>query len=139
MAATKTTLTFLDSGVILWAVRGNIENARRADEILNDSMRAFASSPFVKLETMTKAMYFNIKEQREAYEAIFSAVQIWAEPNTALVEKAFEIARDDGLAAMDALHVAAAVMVGAREFITTEKREKSIHRTKALPIISIHS
>lgn len=38
---------------------------------------------------------------------------------------------------MDALHVAAAVLVGATEFITNEKPEKSIHRTKSIQVISI--
>ena len=40
---------------------------------------------------------------------------------------------------MDALHVAAAVLVGAEEFITNEKLEKSIHRTESIPVISIWS
>jgi hypothetical protein len=40
---------------------------------------------------------------------------------------------------MDALHVAAAVLVGATEFITNEKPEKSIHRTKSIQVVSIYS
>lgn len=44
-----------------------------------------------------------------------------------------------GLGAMDALHIAAALSVGATEFITNEKPEKSIHRTQSIKVISIHS
>ncbi len=39
---------------------------------------------------------------------------------------------------MDALHIAAAVLVGAEEFVTNEKKEKSIHRTKSIKITSIY-
>ena len=38
-----------------------------------------------------------------------------------------------------ALHIAAALAVGATEFITNEKPEKSIHRTQSIKVISIHS
>jgi hypothetical protein len=40
---------------------------------------------------------------------------------------------------MDALHVAAAVLAGATELITTEKPDKSIHRTRSIQVISIYS
>jgi hypothetical protein len=39
---------------------------------------------------------------------------------------------------MDALHIAAALSVGAMEFITNEKPGKSINRTQSIKIISIH-
>ncbi|BAI88239.1 hypothetical protein, fragment [Limnospira platensis NIES-39] len=39
---------------------------------------------------------------------------------------------------MNALHIAAAVSVGATEFITNEKPLKSIHRTQSIKVISIH-
>jgi len=42
------------------------------------------------------------------------------------------------LGAMDALHVAAAVMAGAKEFMTTEKPSRSIYRTPSVQVISIY-
>ena len=39
---------------------------------------------------------------------------------------------------MDALHIAAAISVNADEFITTEKLNKPIHRTKSIKLISIY-
>ncbi|GJD24112.1 hypothetical protein RIVM261_090680 [Rivularia sp. IAM M-261] len=38
---------------------------------------------------------------------------------------------------MDALHISAAISVGAVEFLTYEKPEKSIFRTKSIQVISI--
>jgi hypothetical protein len=38
---------------------------------------------------------------------------------------------------MDALHVAAALLLGADEFVTTEKRGKSIYRVDSLRVLHI--
>jgi predicted nucleic acid-binding protein len=40
--------------------------------------------------------------------------------------------------AMDALHVAAAASVGASELITTEKPSRSIHRARAIKVVTIY-
>lgn len=39
---------------------------------------------------------------------------------------------------MDALHVVAAASVGAEELATTEKVARSIHRSRAVKIVTIH-
>jgi hypothetical protein len=43
-----------------------------------------------------------------------------------------------GLEALDALHVAAAVQVGAAEIVTCEKPSRSIHRARSVKVMSIH-
>ncbi|NCR40057.1 MAG: type II toxin-antitoxin system VapC family toxin [Microcystis aeruginosa W13-11] len=48
-----------------------------------------------------------------------------------------EIAGTYGLAAMDALHVAAALQIQADELITTEKQPKPMHRVREIQIVSI--
>ena len=48
-----------------------------------------------------------------------------------------EIAGTYGLAAMDALHVAAALQIQADELITTEKPTKPMHRVREIQIVSI--
>ena len=48
-----------------------------------------------------------------------------------------EIAGTYGLAAMDALHVAAALEIQADELITTEKQTKPMHRVREIQIVSI--
>ncbi len=40
--------------------------------------------------------------------------------------------------AMDALHIAAALSVGAEEFITSETSEKPIHKVTAITVRTIH-
>ncbi|MBN3962511.1 hypothetical protein [Nostoc sp. NMS8] len=53
------------------------------------------------------------------------------------MQNASEIACTYGLAAMDALHVAAALQIKADQMITTEKPTKPMHRVTKIQIISI--
>jgi predicted nucleic acid-binding protein len=72
-------------------------------------------------------------------QTYFNAVAYWANELASLVEAAYQQMTRSGLGAMDALHVAAAVAVGAVEFITSEKSNKSIFRTTSIQIRSIHT
>lgn len=58
--------------------------------------------------------------------------QFGVEPTEGLLQSAAKQAETYGLAAMDALHVAAALTANASELITTEKPSKPIHRVKGL-------
>jgi predicted nucleic acid-binding protein len=53
------------------------------------------------------------------------------------VQDANSIACKYGLAAMDALHIAAALSVDAKEFVTTEKPNKPMFRVSNIQVISI--
>jgi len=65
----------------------------------------------------------------------YSRVSVWAATHEELVESAFEIAMTDGLNAMDALHIAAALQIGADEFVTAENPRKSrLARTTRIPV-----
>jgi len=61
----------------------------------------------------------------------------WPNNNDAVIKQAEEEAGKVGLSGMDALHVAAAVLMGADELATIEKPTKSIHRTQSIKVISI--
>jgi len=54
-----------------------------------------------------------------------------------LLAAGYQEAAEFGLGAMDALHIAAAVVIGANEFITSEKPSKSIYRTQSIPVIPL--
>jgi len=72
------------------------------------------------------------------YETFFTAVERWAEPDSALAGKAYSLAARFGLSAIDALHVAAALSVGADELLTTEKPQKPIHRVTEIRVTTLH-
>lgn len=130
-------ITFIDSGVLVTAARGVGEDSEKALEILADSSREFASSQFIKMEVIPKAIYNRKTAEAEFYESFFSAVTYWANDIEKVIQDAYNIACQYGLAAMDALHVAAALSVGAEEFVTTEKKTKPMFRVSSIKVISI--
>ena len=130
-------LTFIDSGVLLSAANGEGKIAEKALEILEDSNREFASSEFVKLELIPKAIYNKQTEEAQFYEEFFSAVTYWTTDLEKVVQDAYDIGCQYGLAAMDALHIAAALSLKASEFITTEKPTKPMFRVSSIKLISI--
>lgn len=129
--------TYIDSGVLITAFRGIESIGIQANTILNDENREFLSSQFVKLEVLPKAIYNQQQDETDFYQTFFDAVSYWATDLEQITEDAHQLACIYGLAAMDALHVAAAIWLKADELITTEKPTKPMHRVKAIQIISI--
>ena len=132
-----TRLVFVDAGVLIAAARGRDEAALRAMEVLDDPDAQFASSVFLKLEVLPKALYQQKHGEVAFYEAFFDEVSIWADPDEQLLREAYSEAVTAGLSAMDALHVTAASTVDADEFVTTEKATRPIHRTRLLQVRTI--
>lgn len=129
--------TFIDAGVLVAAARGVGDISEKALAILQDSEREFASSIFIKLEVLPKAVYNRQTDEAEFYETFFNAVTYWANDVERIIEEAYKIAGNYGLASMDSLHVAAALLVGAEELITTEKPTKPMYRVTGIQVISI--
>jgi len=130
--------TYIDSGVLIAAHRGEIDIAVRAMEILDDPNRVFVSSAFLNLETLPKAIYHKQQDEIEFCETFFAAVIEWASPLDAIIQQAYQEACRLGLAAVDALHVAAAIALHADELVTTEKREKPMHRVTSIKVTTLH-
>jgi predicted nucleic acid-binding protein len=105
--------TYLDTGVLIAAFRAESQMGQRAIQILDDQNRIFASSIFARLEVLPKAIYHQQTYEVRFYEAFFDSVQYWANDLEKLVQDGYQIASQYGLSAVDALHVAAALLVGA--------------------------
>jgi len=131
------TRTYVDSGVLIWAARGVGDLARRAMQILDDPERSFASSVFVKLETIPKSEHFRRRREVALYQSYFDGCSRWARMSEALATAALEEACHHGLAAMDALHVVAAWAAEVDEIVTSEKATKPIHRTDRVRVVSL--
>lgn len=71
--------TYIDSGVLISAFQGIQTVSIKANQILNDENREFASSRFVQLEVLPKATFHQQKDELEFYETFFSAVLHWAQ------------------------------------------------------------
>jgi predicted nucleic acid-binding protein len=127
-------LTYVDASVLIAATRATGTVAERALEILDDPNRTFASSEYVRLEVLPKAVFFNRSAETRFYEEFFAGVAAWARPTEELLAQAFNEACAHGLAGMDALHVAAAASLGADELVTVEGVNKPIHRTSLVRV-----
>jgi len=129
--------TYIDSGVLITAARGNAALSTPAIEILSDASREFVSSEWVRLEVLPKARYFMRQSEVKFYELFFERVSIWAQFPPGLLTAALEEATKSGLSAVDAIHVVLAPTSGCEELITSEKPTSAIHRTSRLRIVSI--
>ena len=132
------TRTFLDSGVLIAAARGNDTVAQRALDIIKDRERVFVSSPFVRLEILPKALFHRQDGEVIFYRSYFDLVRIWVDADRDLLEEAADVASRFGLAALDALHVTSAMIAGADELVTTERPTRPIHRVSGLSVKTIY-
>jgi predicted nucleic acid-binding protein len=130
-------VTYMAAGAFIAAARGEGPEAAAALAILDDPERVFASSLFVRLEVLPKPTYHRRTAKAEFYEAFFSSVARWAGPLEQLVDDAYLMACRLGLAAVDALHVAAAALTGAEELVTSESPSKPIHRATSVKVVGL--
>jgi hypothetical protein len=132
-------LTFIDSNVLIAAAMSRGKHALQAQAILNDSTREFASSPFVRLETMPKAIFHKQSDEVAFYEEYFPAVSKWIDDYTGLVAEAEKAGGQFGLNLGDALHIAAALLAQADEFVTAERPSSPFKNVMGIKVISIYT
>ena len=130
-------LSFIDSGVLIAAARGNSPRAQLALDILADSDRVFGSSIFIKLEVLPKSVCYKQALESEFYEAFFQGVTHWMSDLETLTQSAYQLACTYGLSGLDALNVAAAILLEADEFITTEKSTKPMYRVPDIQFVTV--
>jgi len=123
---------------LIAAYVGDAKQTIPARAILDDPSRAFVASSFLSLEVLPKASFHQRVREAEFYRSFFGLATVWVEPTESLLRPAALQAETYGLAAMDALHVAAALAGNASELITTEKLSKPIHRVQGLVVRSLH-
>lgn len=131
------TKTYIDSGVLIAVVRGDQLIARRALTVLEDPARMFVASVFLRLELLPKAVYHRNRSDVAFHEGFFARVSAWSGLDDRGVELAEREAARHGLSALDALHVAAAILLEAEEFVTTEGSNKPLHRVTGMKVVSI--
>jgi predicted nucleic acid-binding protein len=131
-------MTYLDSGVLLAAWR-SAELRPAALRVMEDSDRRFVSSQLAKLELLPKPVFEKRPVEKAFYLTHFEAASAVQPLDEELANDAQKLAERYGLAAVDALHLAAALHLGAEEFYTSERPGKPMFRVKELKVISLHS
>lgn len=105
--------------------------------VLDDPNRVFITSDFVRLEVLPKAEYYNNTDEVKFYNTFFESAEQIIRASRTLVSEAHSEASNAGLAAMDALHVAAAKKANATELITAEKSSRTIFRATSVAVKTI--
>jgi len=131
------TTTYVDAGILIAGYRAQGVLGHAALSVLSDPNRAFVSSAFVRLEVLPKAVHFRNHTEASFYDAFFARVVAWADLNSTLIDLAEREGTRHGLNALDALHVAAAVVLGAEELVTTEGPRKPIHRATGVRVVGL--
>lgn len=131
--------TFLDSGVLLTAWKGRQLDRLTAISVMEDSTREFFTSSTVKLELLPKPIFFKQTGEVEFYNIHWERTKKEEPLSKELAHEAFNLGKRYGLAAADALNVAAAIRAGAQEFITSETPGKPLFRVKEIKVTSLHS
>jgi len=130
--------TFLDSGVLLHAWRGEILSGA-AMQIIDDDTREFFTSQMVRLELLPKARFERRAREVAFYESHFADCAGSQPFSQELGLEAEKLAARHGLAGPDALQLAAAIRQDVEEFYTSEKPGKPMFRVSEIKIVSLHS
>jgi hypothetical protein len=101
--------------------------------IIESSNRVFLTTPFLALEVVPKAAFHQEELELSFYERYLASATAYSGLNQVEKVARAEAARC-GLAARDALHVDAAFLLKADEFITTEKPGKPMYRTTLVKV-----
>jgi predicted nucleic acid-binding protein len=129
--------TYIDSGVLIAASHGTGDVGRRALAAIADDHREYVSSDYVRIEVIPQALYHKRAAEVRFYEAFFEGVSVYVSFNAMHWTRAYEEACECGLAPIDALHVATAVLAQCEECVTTERSTSRLHRARNIRIVSI--
>jgi hypothetical protein len=128
------TRTFCDAGVLIAAARSVGPDRLRALQLLEELDRVFLTSLFIHLEVVPKTIFYKKRLEQSFYDRYFNNA-VWFRQLDKIEAAAQTEAAKAGLSAMDALHVAAAHLSRADEFVTTEKPDKAIHRSSLVKVV----
>jgi hypothetical protein len=91
------------------------------------------SSPFVRHEVCPKSLFNKRHLEYRFYREYFQRAVMFNDVRL-ILERAGRESAKTGVSAMDSLHLAAAYLLRADEFITTETPQKSIYRTSLVNV-----
>jgi len=133
-------LTVIDSCVLRAAFEGvEGEDNNKALAVLDDTNREFIAVDFVALETIPKPTFTKREEQALLFQAFFDEAPLHAEVSSKITTLAIQLASEYDITPIDALIVSSAIIGGADELITMEKRTKPMFKVEAVKITSLQS
>lgn len=128
--------TFIDADVLIAAWRSSQASRHALIARLEGAGATFVASPFLALELLPKPRAYRRYDEVEFFEFYLSAAEM-IPVSPRMVTLAMIEASRVGLAAMDALHLAAAHVGACERFVTLERREKPMYRTTLVTVVHV--
>lgn len=129
--------TYIDANVLIGAFRGAQPVADRCIAVLDDPGRRLVVSDYLRLEVLPKPTFHKFQEEIRFMQLIFGAAEN-VTSSRRLIDEAFRLASTYNVNTLDALHVAAALVGGADEFVTLEKPTKPLFKIQELNVVSLY-
>lgn len=132
-------ILYLDSGVLIEAAHVGGKLHEKAAKILLSKADEFIASEWLRLEVLGQPLHHRREPEEAFYEGYFQTAHHWP-PELALkhwTDLALVEMKQYGLKPFDALHVVSAAICKADRLITTERRMKSMHRTRSVRVVSL--
>ncbi|MBZ5725482.1 MAG: hypothetical protein LAP87_10830 [Acidobacteriia bacterium] len=119
---------------------GKLLNRRKLEREIAErrGLRVFLCSPFVHLETTPKALFNKRSGEHRFYQTYFPRATMTNDLKL-ILGHGFREAAMAGVGPMEALHLVAAHLLRADEFIMTEKPDKSVHRSSLVKVVCLFS
>ena len=120
---------------LIAASRNDQPNSEGALRLLASNRRRFLTSVFVRLEVFPTVAYHGFSLQRAMTQEFFMDPTLeWAPDLNAIVRVGTELAETYNTSPLDSLHLAAAILLRADEFATTEKPGRAMYRVPDLNV-----
>ena len=130
--------TYLDSGVLIAAFHSDHPHHNAARAVIDDERRVFLTSAFLELEVLPQARHYGRLREARFYELFLEdTTEERLHASTSLTTLAMSVAERHDVKAMDELHLAAAISLGADEFVTTERRTKPMYRETRVRVVHL--
>lgn len=127
--------SFLDANILIAASRNDQPNSEGALRVLASQKRRFLTSVFVRLEVHPKVAYHGFPLQRAVMQEFFMDPTLeWSKDLEAIVNVGLHLAETYNTSPLDSLHLAAAILLHADEFVTAEKPGRPMYRVRDLNV-----
>jgi predicted nucleic acid-binding protein len=130
-------VTYLDTNCLIALADAEPQRKEKVFALLNDQQRMFVYSAFTTLETLSLAIHYRNKIRAQSFRLYLSSCGRYSDNLPIILDEARRQAEQYGIVGIDACHIAAAVVGGAREFCTFEKPTKPMFRTREIKVISL--
>lgn len=129
--------TYVDANVLIAAFRGTNPVSTAAMNVLQDPDRELVVSDALWLEIFPKPLFHRRADKVAFFDFVFGTAVQRVGWSTELTAQAANLAPRYGLAAMDAIHIAAAIVAPAGVLVTGEKPTKPMLSVSEIRVESL--